>query len=447
MKRFPCFAAVAAAVLNVAAFERIALVDSFDFIEIFDCETKKGTDQIIDHVLETGADTVLWRNQTGGVVRFPSREENVLRLRSSVDKLRVNDERVFGWAALEGGETNLLDYALGSIRRRGKGCGLHYTFEENHHAGFTYGEWNLRHPQYWSRSYGGNPLASRCSFAYDEVLEHKMRILDELLASDPETLYLEFWRNGAWTPGMEYVEPVLARWRELYGDAPVPADCRDARWLKTTGFFMERYLRAIRARLDAHGKKVRFLAEITDLDLEDRAMWERFNVDWKRFAAEGLFDGLVVTHVRASPRDAWNSTRRIYEYVMENRGKCDVYFHASMYDYRPGIPSYCKWTGETPAQVAKRLCDLAKDVGGKGVILECVDYRNYPPEVNEVLKAAGRENREPFRPGKVTVRGEIGRRMESTAAHIRNDIDVDGEFVRHFRVRKEKPRGLPASGG
>ena len=46
---------------------------------------------------------------------------------------------------------------------------------------------------------------------------------------------------------------------------------------------------------------------------------------------------------------------------------------------------------------------------------------------------------EPFKPGEVTVRGELGRRMEITAAHIMNDIDVDGEFVRHFRVRKEKP--------
>ena len=46
----------------LAAFEKIALIDSFDFGTVFDTETVAGTEQILDHVLQTGADMVLWRN-------------------------------------------------------------------------------------------------------------------------------------------------------------------------------------------------------------------------------------------------------------------------------------------------------------------------------------------------------------------------------------------------
>ena len=45
---------------------------------------------------------------------------------------------------------------------------------------------------------------------------------------------------------------------------------------------------------------------------------------------------------------------------------------------------------------------------------------------------------EPFKPGEVTVGGEIGRRMEITAAKLMR-TDIEQTFVRHFRTRKETP--------
>ncbi|MBO7687390.1 MAG: hypothetical protein J6V72_13445, partial [Kiritimatiellae bacterium] len=52
----------------LAAFEKIALIDSFDFGTHFDTETVAGTEQILDHVLLTGADMVLWRNCGGATM-------------------------------------------------------------------------------------------------------------------------------------------------------------------------------------------------------------------------------------------------------------------------------------------------------------------------------------------------------------------------------------------
>lgn len=62
------------------------------------------------------------------------------------------------------------------------------------------------------------------------------------------------------------------------------------------------------------------------------------------------------------------------------------------------------------------------------------------PFVASALAAApsAPEAFEPFRPGEVIVGGEIGRRMEITAAKLMR-TDIEKTFVRHFRNRKETP--------
>jgi len=44
-----------------------------------------------------------------------------------------------------------------------------------------------------------------------------------------------------------------------------------------------------------------------------------------------------------------------------------------------------------------------------------------------------------YLPGEVRVGGEIGRRMEITADKLMHQTDIEKTFVRHFRVRKDKP--------
>ena len=44
-----------------------------------------------------------------------------------------------------------------------------------------------------------------------------------------------------------------------------------------------------------------------------------------------------------------------------------------------------------------------------------------------------------FRPGEVSVGGEIGERLSVTVEKMIRHTDVENTFVRHFRTRKEKP--------
>ena len=48
----------------------------------------------------------------------------------------------------------------------------------------------------------------------------------------------------------------------------------------------------------------------------------------------------------------------------------------------------------------------------------------------------------PFRPGEVTVGGEVGHRTSVTLGKMLHHTDIEDTFTRHFRHRKAKPDEL-----
>ena len=44
-------------------------------------------------------------------------------------------------------------------------------------------------------------------------------------------------------------------------------------------------------------------------------------------------------------------------------------------------------TGLSKGEVARRLLEAARDAGGAGVVMECVDPHLYGDEINKVLRA------------------------------------------------------------
>ena len=364
------------------AFEKIALVDSFDFPAQgrFDVETRKGTEDVLSHVLLTGADTVLWRNMSGAVPRYRSAEESAPLKEPPLDVRCIPlNEPIRGWIRWDSCETNSLEYVAGLCKERGKGFGIHFPFEENHGEMWTLGTWNLEHPQFWCAAPDRVPWPGRCSLAYPEVLAHKLRLVDEALATGADTIYLDIWRAGNWTVGKEFVSPILREWKIRYGDS-LP-DAKDERWLEIVSRYQHAYIRGIRKRCDMAGRKVRLFLGLPQIDAADMHMWRTYAIDWKKLAKEGFVDGLVVNSLRPDENDIWNSTRRLYEYVMEHRGNAKVYFPVAMYDYNYGVPSYCRATGMSTPIVVRQLMDIAREVGGHGVTFEVVDYGNYTPEI------------------------------------------------------------------
>ena len=94
------------------AFEKIAYIDSFDYPALQETETAEGSRRILDNVLKTGATTILWRNQSGAVPRYPSAEEALPLKEPPLDKRRIPlSEPVRGWVRFDDCGTNLIQVA------------------------------------------------------------------------------------------------------------------------------------------------------------------------------------------------------------------------------------------------------------------------------------------------------------------------------------------------
>ena len=382
-------------------FEAVALVDSLDFAAskdkagrfLFDTETPAGNRALLEHVLETGANTILWRNCAGGTMRYLSEETRLPWVESPLDKRRLPDSRpVYGWLRYYQSEPDIIRDIFGFCKEKGLNAGIHWPFEETHWHSWTIGPWNLDHPQYWGVSADGQIWSGRCSLAYPEVVAHKLRLVDELLERGMDHLFVDTVRNGGWSPLDEYVRPEVERWRRKYGTEP-PQDGRDPRWCAFVAETTHAYLVALRRHLNASGRKVRLMLGVFEIapsaDQPDFMLITR-SIDWRRLVREGVIDTMVVMTVKWDTARPFESTREIYRNIMETcGGRCEVLFPVSMYNFsKKGIPSYQEAVKLSAPEVAEKLLKIAWEEGADGICMECVDYENYSAETRAVLRTA-----------------------------------------------------------
>ncbi|MBP5544174.1 MAG: hypothetical protein ILM98_08870 [Kiritimatiellae bacterium] len=369
------------------AFDIVALVDSLDFAKNFDIETATGTVQVLKHVLLTHPTDIWWRDKGGGRMRYPSQCESWQFSEAPFDKKRLPSEDIYGWLRLESPGANAFPTVREACSRRGLRFGIHTTLEENHWYSPLASNWTLAHPEYWGRTRNGEPWMGCCSIMHPEVVAHKLEMLDERLALKPEAIMLDFWRNGSWSFAREYTAPALAEWSRLHTGEDVPPHT-DPRWQAMVGARFTDYLRAFSAKCRSAG--VRFIVGLPGIDAQDdsalRARIGEFN--WRGLAREGVFDAVYILSVAMDPADPFGSTERIYRSVRDSCGSTDIYFPLAAYNMEKcGIGEYARRAGVTEAEAASHLMALARDCGGRGVVLECVDFGNYRPEVRDAIAA------------------------------------------------------------
>lgn len=383
---------MSASVLLLAALEVIVQCDTWDYGAKFDIQTVAGNEKVLDHIAGVAPDVIAWRVNGGSLQQFDCREE--LRPRGypprDLDLRRTSDSRwLNGWLRLAGewdGGIDLLKTGMELIGKRGLVKGAYMPFEENHFYLCKIGYWNYEHPQYWSRMRDGSALMTRCSLAYPEVREHKLRIFDEVLAYGPDLVYTEVGRTGTWTAADEYVKPNVETWKRLYPGEPLPL-ASDERWLKIVGEAQYAYFKGMRERIDRTGRKVRLLLGLYGVSATEDPNWRLKAVDWKRLARERIVDGIVLGGVFPDWSRPLESTRELYERVKKDAAGRDFYVPVSIYRFHgAGIPTYAKEMGISNAEAGRHLMRLAKEVGAKGVLLECVDYGNYSPDLMQVIR-------------------------------------------------------------
>ncbi len=368
-------------------FEVAAWVDHFDFARWFDTEKPDGLAAILDHVAQTGATTILWRNCGGATMRYQSRED-ATHHPSVIDKRRIpmNGEP-HGWVRYGDVRPDIIRTVVKLCKARGLRPGVHWPYEETHFAGWTIGRWNLEHPQFWARAVFGQPWQGRGGLAYEPVVRHKLALLDELIDRGIEVLFIDYWRSGGWGPAYEYTPPVVESFRRKFGSA-APTDWRDPRWLRHVASYQTAFLRRVRARLNASGRRIELAVGVPWIAPDpDKPLLLR-GADWRAWVREGLIDVLVINFVEWDPKDALGSTRRLYRQVLrEVNGRCKVWCPVRQYNFSGyGLPAYQKATGRSNAALAAALMRMAWEEGAAGVSLECVDYNNYRPETRATLR-------------------------------------------------------------
>lgn len=393
-----CTLLLAAAAASSGAFEKIAFVDGSDFATKFDVETRAGVAAVLEHVALTGADTMLWRTHSGAMPRYRSRFENPLRMDHPVDVKRLpNCSEVHSWMKLWRDGEDPLAMALDEARRRPpfKTFGFH-TLSEEAHWQFQYlGEWNMRHPQYWCRKSDGTVQMFHASLAYPEVMAHRLNIVGELLDRQPDVLYYDSFRNGGYAPIREFVEPNRAAWRKRYPELAMPKDRHDANWSKWTalcGEWQYAYLAGVRERIAAHGGRTRLMTNVEGLTEDGQTHTERgLGIAWRELIRRKLVDAIAVTSISSDKKDPFGSTERYFSaFMREVAGRTKVYFPILNYNFAETRPSYgqlAKWGGVDEAEAVRRLLAIADRYGAAGIVMECVDYQNYSPEVCAVIRA------------------------------------------------------------
>lgn len=368
-------------------FEVAAWVDHFDFYTHFDTEKSEGLAKILDHVQETGATTILWRNCGGSTMRYQSQVESHHHS-SQLDKRRITDGRdIAGWLRYGEAQPDIVATVVKLCKARGLRPGIHWPFEETHWQMWTVGQFNFEHPQYWGRTAQGQPWWGRLSIAYEPVIQHKLALVDELVDRGVEVLFLDFWRTGGWSPAYEYVDPVVDAYRTKYGQPP-PTDARDPQWCRHVAEYVTAYLRRLRQHLKASGRPVELAVGIPGIaPLSDEPLI-RCAADWRTWVNEGLVDTLVINYVNWDQKAPLESTRAAYREVLNAvDGRCHVWCPVQQYSFNHlGLPGYEKATGKKSPELAELLTRMAHEEGAHGISLECVDYNNYTLPTRETLR-------------------------------------------------------------
>ncbi|MGB7158283.1 MAG: family 10 glycosylhydrolase [Tepidisphaeraceae bacterium] len=288
---------------------------------------------------------------------------------------------------------NALDYAnfdaLAAAVKYGHEIGLKiYAWlsvnEDDHGWGWA-SEFAKAHPAYrWVRR-DGRPYHSQLSFAFPQVRQYKLAIIEELLAYDIDGLFLDWIRTGDVRDNPQndpkgvadygYEGPNVTGFQKEFGVDPRTIDAGDERWARFRAAPQTQFMREARKLVRAKkpnapvavmvGHPWHYRGHIDRIDGNLRGLL----LDVTTWADEGLMDAAIAAgYYRdgGTPEMAYKALRD------ETGGKTDVWTYG--------------WVVQNVGEF-ERDASLAQSVGAKHILYWEADYIDDRPNAAE-LKAA-----------------------------------------------------------
>lgn len=144
------------------------------------------------------------------------------------------------------------------------------------------------HPEFRVHPYRGKTFSPR-SYAYPEVRDFNLAIMQEMLGLGVQGIHLEFMRHP---PFVGYDAPLVEAFQKEHGASPLDPDFELLEeWGAAQTEVMTSYMRQVRALLDAEGEK-----QGTRFGITARIDYRNFraqSLDPEQWAKEGLVDAII----------------------------------------------------------------------------------------------------------------------------------------------------------
>jgi hypothetical protein len=350
-----------------------------------------GVRHMLDACKAAGWSHVYWRVFDAGVATYHSKltrpgnraeHENYFSPRNDAD-LAIRQK----FSPLSNGQAddilsrlNRMDYSqfdsLAAAIKYGHQIGLKIhawaTINEDDHGWGWPSNFTKAHPEFrWVRR-DGTPYHSQLSFAFPQVREYKLGLIDELLNYDIDGLFLDWIRTGDVRDNPQtdadgvansgYEQPNIDAFKAKYNVDPHDIPNGDDRWVRLRALPQTLFMRAVRERVKKHTKKIP-IAVMVGHPWHYRGLMDPIDgnlrgllLDVTTWTNEGLMDSAIAAGYYRPGGDA---TKAFEALQKETDGKVDLWYYA--------------WVPQNPEEFIREF-KAASTLGAKRMLFWEADY-------------------------------------------------------------------------
>ncbi len=293
-----------------------AFNDALDWCWSYGNWGSPGVERLMERYQQANIQRVYWRANQGSLCWWPTKvgtPYHGVHLRRPPDVVgRSQDWYTEKDAGFDIRAFDQLTFACKKAPAYGIDLWVYWTpFLDDDTGDGWIGEWEMSHPQ-WFRVFRNKVVSNtNMSFAFPEVMEHKLALMRELLQYDLKGILLDCVRqhcfllkDGAvidedlvYLGG--YEEPILHAFREKTGKDPFALPNADEEWIQFRADYNTEFVRRLRTMIRETKPDVKLGAMVRAKGAKSGKFIHQGNalretlIDLRRWSKEGLLDTLL----------------------------------------------------------------------------------------------------------------------------------------------------------